>query len=84
VPEYLDTVDDEEIRDLARRIDCEVDTSMDEQATGDSVPVDITVKLKNGAEHSIYVSAPKGNPSSPFTRDDHVTRFKNKLRTRYS
>jgi len=84
VTDYLDTVEDEEVRDLARRIDCEVDTSMDEQAAGDSVPADITVKLKDGAEHSIYVSAPKGSPSSPFTRGDHVTRFKNELGTRYS
>lgn len=84
VTDYLDTVDDEEVRDLARRINCEVDTSMDEQAAGDSVPADITVKLKDGAEHSIYISAPKGSPSSPFSREDHVTRFKNELGTRYS
>ncbi|MGY8992190.1 MAG: hypothetical protein ACKVHL_11465, partial [Rhodospirillales bacterium] len=66
------------------RIDCDVDTKMDEQAAGDSVPADITVTLKDGSEKSTYVSAPKGSPSRPFTREDHVTRFNDELQKRYA
>ncbi|MEQ8194220.1 MAG: hypothetical protein RIB59_07005, partial [Rhodospirillales bacterium] len=35
-------------------------------------------------EHKIYVPAPKGSPSRPFTRADHVGRFKDELAKRYS
>lgn len=84
VGDYVENIDDADVRDLAMRIDCEVDTSMDEQAAGDSVPADITITLKDGSEHSTYVSAPKGSPSRPFTRDDHVVRFNDELQKRYS
>ena len=84
IGDYVDNVDNPDVRDLSKRIDCDVDTNMDEQAAGDSVPADITVTLKGGAEKSTYISAPKGSPSRPFTRDDHVTRFNGELQKRYS
>ncbi len=84
IGDYVDNIDNPDVRDLSKRIDCDIDTKMDEQAAGDSVPADITVTLKGGAEKSTYISAPKGSPSRPFTRDDHVTRFNGELQKRYS
>ena len=84
VSDYVDNIDDPDVCDLAKRIDCDVDTKMDEQAAGDSVPADITVTLKDGSEKSTYISAPKGSPSRPFTRADHVSRFNDELQKRYA
>jgi len=83
VADYVEHLDAADVRALARRIACEVDSAMDEQAAGSSVPADITVTLRGGAAHTIYVSAPKGSPSRPFTRDDHIARFRDELATRY-
>ena len=79
INDYMDNMDKPEVRDLALRVDCEVDAAMDEQAAGDSVPSDITVTLIGGAEHQIYVPAPKGSPSRPFSRDDHIKRFRDEM-----
>jgi 2-methylcitrate dehydratase PrpD len=84
IGDYVEFLGDSAVRDLSKRIACEVDTAMDEQAAGDSVPADIAVTLKGGVEHKIYVPAPKGSPSRPFTRADHVGRFKAELAKRYA
>ncbi|MEQ8194860.1 MAG: MmgE/PrpD family protein, partial [Rhodospirillales bacterium] len=43
VGDYVESMNDPNVRDLSKRIECEVDTAMDEQAAGDSVPADIAV-----------------------------------------
>jgi len=48
------------------------------------VPARVVITLNDGAKHSVFVSAPKGSPSRPFTHQDHVARFRRELAKRLS
>jgi 2-methylcitrate dehydratase PrpD len=75
VDEYEWGIRDAAVRALAARVRCEVDPEVEAATTAESVPARISVRLVSGAKRSIYVEAPPGSPSRPFSRHDHVARF---------
>jgi len=71
------------VSELESRVRFEVTPEVEAATTPESVPARVIIKLKNGAEHTIFVSAPKGSPSRPFSHDDHLARFRRELSTRW-
>jgi 2-methylcitrate dehydratase PrpD len=82
IEDYESGLADTAITDLAGRVDCEVDEEMNAITTAEAVPARLTLTLTSSEEHSIYVAAPLGSPSRPFTHADHVARFENELHRR--
>ena len=76
--------DDRSIRSLANRVRCEIDPEIEAKTTPESVPAKVRLDLKSGAQHSVFVSAPKGSPSRPYTRENHIGRFRYELSQRLS
>jgi 2-methylcitrate dehydratase PrpD len=65
------------------RVRCEVDPEVEAATTAEAVPARLVVTLKDGTRHSVFVTAPKGSPSRPFTHADHVARFRRELARRW-
>jgi len=84
VGDYVDSLKNLGVKDLERRVRCEVDPQVEQATTAESVPARIVLTLNSGATHELFVSAPKGSPSRPFTRADHAARFHRELERRWS
>lgn len=84
VRDYEGGLRDASVKAVEARVRCEVDPEVEQATTAESVPARVVVKLVSGATHSIFVPAPKGSPSCPFSHDDHVARFHRELERRWS
>ncbi|HZP75943.1 MAG TPA: MmgE/PrpD family protein [Pseudolabrys sp.] len=83
VRDYETSLQDSAVKAVERRVRCEVDPAVEAATTAESVPARIVLKLRSGAMHELFVAAPKGSPSRPFTRADHEARFRNELARRW-
>jgi len=83
VRDYERSLDDPAVKALESRIRCEVDAEVEAHTSAESVPAHIVLRLASGESHTIFVPAPKGSPSRPFSRDDHVARFHRELERRW-
>ncbi len=83
VRDYERSLDDPAVKAVASRIRCEVDAEVEAHASAESVPARITLRLRSGETHTVFVPAPKGSPSRPFTHRDHVARFHRELERRW-
>ena len=83
VRDYESSLNDPGVKDVESRIRCEVDAKVEKATTAESVPARIVLTIDSGATHEIFVPAPKGSPSRPFTRDDHAARFHRELERRW-
>jgi 2-methylcitrate dehydratase PrpD len=84
VHDYEVSLQNPEVKNVERRVRCEVDPAVETATTAESVPARVVLKLTSGATHTTFVSAPKGSPSRPFTSADHVLRFRQELLGRWS
>jgi 2-methylcitrate dehydratase PrpD len=84
VSDYDSGMKDAVVSDLESRVRWEVTAEVEAATTPESVPARIIIRLKSGAEHTVFVAAPKGSPSRPFTHADHIARFRRELSTRWS
>jgi 2-methylcitrate dehydratase PrpD len=84
VRDYEDSLSNTAVKSVERRVRCEVDPAVESATTAESVPARVVLKLTSGATHTIFVPAPKGSPSRPFTRADHVARFRQELLRRWA
>jgi 2-methylcitrate dehydratase PrpD len=84
VRDYEVSLQNPEVKNVERRVRCEVDPAVETATTAESVPARVVLKLTSGATHTTFVSAPKGSPSRPFTSADHVLRFRQELLGRWS
>jgi 2-methylcitrate dehydratase PrpD len=84
VRDYEDSLQDPVVKDVERNVRCEVDAQVERATTSESVPARIILTLNSGATHELFVSAPKGSPSRPFTSEDHEARFRRELERRWS
>jgi 2-methylcitrate dehydratase PrpD len=82
VADYETSLHDAGVKQIEARVRCEVDPEVEAATTAEAVPARVTITLKNGAAHSIFVPAPKGSPSRPFIHADHVARFRRELTKR--
>lgn len=83
VRDYEDNLSNAAVKDVESRIRCEVDSQVESATSTESVPARILLTLNSGATHEIFVAAPKGSPSRPFTREDHKARFHRELERRW-
>jgi 2-methylcitrate dehydratase PrpD len=83
VRDYEESLKSAGIKDVELRVRCEVDPQVERATTTESVPARVVLTLNSGAIHELFVSAPKGSPSRPFTSADHVTRFRRELQRRW-
>jgi 2-methylcitrate dehydratase PrpD len=79
VAEYETSLDNVRVKQIESRVRCEVDPEVEAATTAEAVPARVRITMKDGASHSIFVPAPKGSPSRPFTHADHVARFRREL-----
>jgi len=84
VRDYEDSLQDPVVKDVEGNVRCKVDAQVEQATTSESVAARIVVTLNSGAIHELFVSAPKGSPSRPFTREDHKARFRGELQRRWS
>jgi 2-methylcitrate dehydratase PrpD len=84
VHDYQESLENQNVKAVERRVRCEVDSEVENAMTADSVPARIVLRLASGATHTTFVPAPKGSPSRPFTHADHVARFTRELERRWS
>jgi 2-methylcitrate dehydratase PrpD len=82
VTDYASSLHDPQVKRIEELVRCEVDPEVEAATTAESVPARVTISMKDGTRHSVFVSAPKGSPSRPFTHDDHVARFRRELSRR--
>jgi 2-methylcitrate dehydratase PrpD len=82
VADYEASLHDPRIKAIEARVRCEVDPRVEAATTAESVPARVVITRNDGAKHSVFVSAPKGSPSRPFTHQDHVARFRRELAKR--
>jgi 2-methylcitrate dehydratase PrpD len=84
VTDYDSSLHDPRVKKIESLVRCEVDPEVEAATSAESVPARVIITLKDGIKHSIFVSAPKGSPSRPFTHQDHVARFRRELSKRWS
>ncbi|HEY6258559.1 MAG TPA: MmgE/PrpD family protein [Xanthobacteraceae bacterium] len=84
VIDYEKSLDDPRVKLIETRVRCEVDREVEAATTAEAVPARIALTMKDGTAHSTFVAAPKGSPSRPFTRDDHIARFRRELTRRWT
>ncbi len=84
VSDFERAQNDRSIRSLANRVRCDVDREIEAATTPESVPAKVRLVLKSGAQHCVFISAPKGSPSRPYTYEDHIGRFRHELSQRFS
>jgi len=84
VADYEASLRDPRVKAIESRVRCEVDPEVEAATTAESVPARVLITLNDGAKHSVFVPAPKGSPSRPFTHQDHVARFRRELAKRLS
>jgi 2-methylcitrate dehydratase PrpD len=84
VQDYEQSLKDHRVKDVECHVRCEVDPQVEAAATAESVPARIVLTLNSGETRELFVSAPKGSPSRPFTRSDHAARFHGELERRWS
>jgi 2-methylcitrate dehydratase PrpD len=82
VTDYASSLDDPQVKRIEELVRCEVHAEVEAATTAESVPARVIITMKDGTQHSTFVSAPKGSPSRPFTHDDHVARFRRELAKR--
>jgi 2-methylcitrate dehydratase PrpD len=83
VIDYERTLGDPRVKEIEARVRCEVDPEVEAATTAEAVPARLLVTLKDGTRHSVFVTAPKGSPSRPFTHADQVARFRRELARRW-
>jgi 2-methylcitrate dehydratase PrpD len=71
------------VKEIESRVRCEVNPEVEKATTAESVPARVVLKLTSGVTYTTFVAAPKGSPSRPFTREDHVGRFRRELEQRW-
>lgn len=71
------------VTELARRVACVPEEEVERASTAESVGARVTVRLASGAEHSVFVPAPKGAASRPFTLQEHAARLRHELARRF-
>ena len=84
VRDYEVSLQNPAVKNVERRVRCEVDAAVETATTAESVPARASWKLTSGATYTTFVQAPKGSPSRPFTWADHVARFHQELLGRWS
>jgi 2-methylcitrate dehydratase PrpD len=84
VLDYERSLKDPAVKDIECRVRCEVDPQVEQAVTAESVPARIVLTLNSGVTHELFISAPKGSPSRPFTRSDQTSRFHSELERRWS
>jgi 2-methylcitrate dehydratase PrpD len=73
VDDYSETVlRRREVADFAARVHC----SGDQDMSPDNFPATVRVTTRTGRQITHAVSAQRGGPGSPFTREDHVRKFR--------
>ena len=82
VGDYETALGEPAIAAIERRVRWDVDPQVEAATTAESVPARIAIRLTSGVEHTIFVPAPKGSPSRPFTHEEHVARFRRELMKR--
>jgi 2-methylcitrate dehydratase PrpD len=82
VADYEASLHDPRVKTIESQVRCEVDPEVEAATTAESVPARVVITLNDGTKHSVFVSAPKGSPSRPFTHQDHITRFRRELAKR--
>jgi 2-methylcitrate dehydratase PrpD len=84
VPDYEASLGDARVKAIESLVRCEVHPEVEAATTAESVPARVIITLRDGASHSVFVPAPKGSPSRPFTHQDHIARFRRELSRRWS
>jgi len=82
VADFEASLHDPRVKAIESRVRCEIDPEVEAATTAESVPARVVITLNDGAKHSVFVSAPKGSPSRPFTHQDHAARFRCELAKR--
>jgi 2-methylcitrate dehydratase PrpD len=82
VADYERSLGDPRVKRIEKLVRCEVHSQVEAATTAAAVPARVTITLTDGSKHSVFVPAPKGSPSRPFSHDDHVARFRRELANR--
>ena len=82
VADYKRSLEDPRVERIEKLVHCEVNSQVEAATTAAAVPARVTITLTDGRNHSVFVPAPKGSPSRPFSHDDHVARFRRELANR--
>lgn len=82
VADYESGLSDPVVQALEDRVRWETDPEVELATTTESVPAKVAIRVRSGAEHSIFVPAPQGSPSRPLTHEAHVQRFHRELANR--
>ena len=84
VADYERSLGDPRVKRIEKLVRCEVHSQVEAATTAAAVPARVTITLTDGSKHSVFVPAPKGSPSRPFSHDDHVARFRRELANRFT
>ena len=84
VADYERSLDDPRVKRIEKLVRCEVNSQVEAATTAAAVPARVTITLTDGRNHSVFVPAPKGSPSRPFSHYDHVARFRRELANRFT
>jgi 2-methylcitrate dehydratase PrpD len=84
VADYERSLADPQVKRIEKLVRCEVNAQVEAATTAVAVPARVTITLTDGSKHSVFMAAPKGSPSRPFSHDDHVARFRRELANRFT
>jgi 2-methylcitrate dehydratase PrpD len=84
VADYERSLGDPRVKRIEKLVRCEVHSQVEAATTAAAVRARVTITLTDGSKHSVFVPAPKGSPSRPFSHDDHVARFRRELANRFT
>jgi len=84
VADYEAALADRSLFELEDRIAIDLDDEVEAASNERSTAARVSVELRDGRKLSIFVPAPKGSASRPFTAQEHEMRFTRELSKRVS
>ena len=68
---------------ISQRVECVLDADAERVSTEQSVGAKVTLTLQSGKTVEMFIEAPQGSASRPFTMDDHIARFRQEMAKRF-
>ncbi len=84
IDDFEGALADPKVMAISQRVECVPDADAERVSTEQSVGAKITLTLQSGKVHELFIEAPKGSASRPFTLQDHVSRFRQEMRKRFT
>lgn len=75
---------DAHVLGLTARVQCVPDKDVERVSTAESVGAKLTLGMRGGAQHTVFIEAPEGSISRPISHETHEAHFLEEMKRRFT